>query len=91
MENAEKSPALPKTFANIIGSEFAERCSFYAVTALTPVYLTLQFQLADTAAAAIMYRFNMTAYFTCVLGGLAADWYLGRFRAILIFSWFTVL
>lgn len=91
MEIAATSPVLPKTFPNIISSEFAERCSFYAITALTPVYLTLRFGLADTAAASIMYQFNLVAYFTCVLGGLVADWYLGRFRAILLFSWFTVL
>ncbi len=86
----EKS-TLPKTFANIISSEFAERCSYYAVSVLTPVYLTQQFGLTNDAASGIMYRFITIAYFTCVLGGIVADWYLGRFRAILVFSWFTVL
>lgn len=83
-------PGLPKSFPNIIGSEFAERCSFYAITVLVPVYLTQKFFLSGTEATGIMYQFNTIAYFTCVLGGMAADWYLGRFRAILLFSWFTV-
>lgn len=91
MGNTVEISTLPKTFPNIISSEFAERCSYYAITVLTPVYLTQGFGLANDAASGIMYRFITIAYVTCVLGGLVADWYLGRFRAILVFSWFTVL
>lgn len=81
---------LPKTFPNIIGSEFAERCSYYAVSVLTPVCLTQKFGMTGASASGIMYQFITISYFTCVLGGIAADWYLGRFRAILVFAWFTV-
>lgn len=82
--------ALPKTFPNIIGSEFAERCSYYAVSVLTPVCLTQKFGMTSASASGIMYQFITISYCTCVLGGIVADWYLGRFRAILFFSWFTV-
>lgn len=62
--------ALPKTFPNIIGSEFAERCSYYAVSVLTPVCLTQKFGMSGASASGIVYQFITISYFTCVLGGL---------------------
>jgi POT family proton-dependent oligopeptide transporter len=86
-----KNKGLPRSFFNIIGGEFAERNSFYSLAVLTPTFLSVQFGMSQNDSAGVMYLFNTMAYATCVIGGIIADWYLGRYRAVLYFAWMTVL
>ncbi len=66
--------------------EFAERCSYYGMRAILPLYLTTKLGLPDEKASQWYYLFKMGCYFLPLLGGWLADRYLGKYWTIVGFS-----
>lgn len=66
--------------------EFAERCSYYGMRAILPLYLTTTLGFADKTAAPVYSAFKMACYFLPLLGGFIADRYLGKYWTIVGFS-----
>jgi POT family proton-dependent oligopeptide transporter len=66
--------------------EFAERCSYYGMRAILPLYLTSKIGLPDEKASEWYFAFKMGCYFLPLLGGWLADRYLGKYWTIVGFS-----
>lgn len=66
--------------------EFAERCSYYGMRAILPLYLTTQLKLPDETANEWYAAFKMACYLLPLLGGYLADRFLGRYWTIVGFS-----
>lgn len=76
----------PKGFWFFFWGEFAERCSYYGMRAILPLYLTTQLKMPDDKASEWYYSFKMACYFLPLLGGWLADRYLGKYWTIVGFS-----
>jgi len=66
--------------------EFAERCSYYGMRALLPLYLTTRLGFPDAKMNEWYYAFKMSCYFLPLLGGFLADRYFGKYWTIVGFS-----
>jgi POT family proton-dependent oligopeptide transporter len=76
----------PRGFYYIFFGEFAERCSYYGMRAILPLYLTSILAFSDSHAAAIYSSFKAACYLLPLLGGFLADRYFGRYWTIVGFS-----
>ena len=91
-----KNDKLPKSVPYIIGNEAAERFSFYAIRAIMPTFLVAQFfnptanpaltTVAEAKSNELNHLFVVFAYFMPLIGGIAADWFFGKFKVILYVS-----
>src|SRR2546427_2001511 len=83
-------PAAPDThptgFWFFFWGEFAERCSYYGMRAILPLYMTTRLAMPDDQAAAWYSYFKAACYLLPLLGGYLADRYLGRYWTIIGFS-----
>ncbi|MCP9222634.1 peptide MFS transporter [Erythrobacter sp. LQ02-29] len=61
-----------------------EQFSYYGMRALLVYYMTKQLMFAQGHASLVYGAYTATAYFTPIVGGVIADRYLGKRRAILI-------
>lgn len=81
---------MPTSVPYIIGNEAAERFSFYGMKAILTTFLAAQFfaSSADPRAAANeqTHAFIAMTYLLPLLGGMMADWFLGKYRTILYLS-----
>jgi POT family proton-dependent oligopeptide transporter len=85
---------MPRGIPYIIGNEFAERFSYYGMRAVLYAFMTTALLSHDGAADLMseaeastwIHSFMTAVYFTPLLGALAADLWLGKFRAIMILS-----
>src|SRR5580700_3571681 len=83
------TPALqrhPLGFWFFFWGEFAERCSYYGMRAILPMYLTSALMMPDTTAGTVFFSFKMGCYFLPLLGGFLADRYFGKYWTIVGFS-----
>jgi len=87
----EKIQAYPKHVFFIIGNEFCERFTFYGMRAVLLLYLRNYLGWTDDQAISIYHVFVMFVYFFPILGGIAADSWLGRFHTIVYLSVVYVL
>lgn len=76
----------PKGLYFFFWGEFAERCSYYGMRAILPMYLATQLGMPDEQASMWYYLFKMACYFLPMLGGWLADRYLGKYWTIVGFS-----
>jgi POT family proton-dependent oligopeptide transporter len=76
----------PRGFYYIFFGEFAERCSYYGMRAILPLYLTSVLAFSDSRAAAIYSSFKAACYLLPLLGGYLADRFFGRYWTIIGFS-----
>ncbi len=86
----------PKGFLYIISNEAAERFSFYGMSAILPTFLVSQFFnphhikgltiQAEALANEKTHFFVTLAYFLPIIGGIAADWFFGKYKVILYVS-----
>jgi POT family proton-dependent oligopeptide transporter len=86
----------PKAAPFIVGTETAERFSYYGMRAILPTFLITQFfnphndpAIADAAKAhsnEVSHLFNALVYLLSIAGGLIADYLLGRYWTIIILS-----
>ncbi len=90
----EQTSGFPKGIPYILGNEMAERFSFYGMKAILTVYMTqhLVDSMGEEAtfneerAKAVYHTFTAWAYFFPLIGGLLADRFLGKYRAIITLS-----
>jgi len=75
----------PPALYFIFWGEFAERCSYYGMRALLPLYLTSTLLYSDTQMAGFYSYFKAACYFLPLVGGIIADRYLGRYWSLAIF------
>lgn len=77
---------------SLILAEFSERASYYGYRVILQSFLTtavvsLGIDLLDPHEAAAIVRGNIAlAYVVPLFAGLLADWYLNRYRTLLLFS-----
>ena len=93
---ASNKTGFPAGIPFIVLNEAAERFSFYGIKAILTVFLVTQFynpgglseldQSANALANEKTHLFNTLVYFLPVLGGIVADWYLGKYKTILYLS-----
>jgi POT family proton-dependent oligopeptide transporter len=76
----------PKGFFFIFWGEFAERCSYYGMRAILPLYLTTALLFEDGEASSTYSYFKSACYFLPLLGGYLADRYFGKYWTIVGFS-----
>ncbi len=89
---ADSAPAAKVPTGHPIGfwfffwGEFSERCSFYGMKAILPVYLTAIMAMSDAKAGTYMNWFKMGCYSLPLLGGFLADRFFGKYWTIVGFS-----
>lgn len=96
---AQSAPAqarYPRSIPFIIGNEAAERFSFYGMRSILSTFLVAQFfnpshnpalqSVAEAKSNDQVHFFVALAYFMPLVGGLAADWFLGKYKVILYVS-----
>lgn len=76
----------PPAFWFFFWGEFAERCSYYGMRAILPLYLTAALHFPDAKAGPIFYWFKMACYFLPLVGGFLADRFFGKYWTIVGFS-----
>src|SRR5262249_30195821 len=76
----------PPGFWFFLGGEFAERCSYYGMRAILPLYMTAQLGMSDDDAAQWYSLFKAACYLLPLLGGFLADRYFGKHWTIVGFS-----
>ncbi len=76
----------PAGFYFIFWGEFAERCSYYGMRAILPLYLTSALLLDDGLATSTYSYFKAACYFLPLLGGFLADRFFGKYWTIVGFS-----
>jgi POT family proton-dependent oligopeptide transporter len=76
----------PAGFYFIFWGEFAERCSYYGMRAILPLYLTTALLFEDGTATQTYSYFKSACYFLPLLGGYLADRYFGKYWTIVGFS-----
>jgi proton-dependent oligopeptide transporter, POT family len=76
----------PVGFWFFFWGEFSERCSFYGMKAILPVYLTAILAMTDATAGTYMNWFKMGCYALPLLGGFLADRFFGKYWTIVGFS-----
>ncbi|MFL5242567.1 MAG: peptide MFS transporter [Gemmataceae bacterium] len=76
----------PLGFYFIFWGEFAERCSYYGMRAILPLYLTSALLFEDGPATSTYSYFKSACYFLPLLGGFLADRYFGKYWTIVGFS-----
>ena len=87
---------LPRAVPYIIGNEAAERFSFYGIRSILSTFLVAQFfnpahnpalqTIAEARSNEQVHLFVTLAYFMPLLGGIAADWFFGKYKVILFVS-----
>ncbi len=85
---------MPKGIPYIIGNELAERFSFYGMKAILFVFMTQHLmdstgsydKMNDQEATFWIHTFTSVAYFTPILGAILSDFFLGKYKTILLLS-----
>jgi POT family proton-dependent oligopeptide transporter len=101
IESDIKKTGMPRSIPFIIGSEIAERFSFYGLRSIMVTYMAVAFfnpgkiasltAEADARANEMSHMFVMLAYFMPLVGALMADWFFGKYRVILFVSIFYTI
>ena len=96
IESGIKKTGMPKSVPFIIGSEIAERFSFYGLRSIMVTYMAVAFfnpamnpaltAEADAKANEMSHLFVTLAYFMPLVGAIMADWFFGKYRVILFVS-----
>src|SRR5580692_1793233 len=76
----------PTGFWFFFWGEFAERCSYYGMRAILPLYLTTALHFSLDSSNKIYFSFKMACYFLPLLGGFLADRFFGKYWTIVGFS-----
>jgi POT family proton-dependent oligopeptide transporter len=89
-------PKMPKAVPFIIGNEAAERFSFYGIRSILATFLVAQFfnptqnpaltAFAEARSNEQTHIFVSLAYVMPLLGGILADWFLGKYIVIFYVS-----
>lgn len=92
----KKKSGLPVSIPLIIANEGAERFSFYGMRSILVTFLVAQFfnpsinpamqTVAEAKANEVTHFFVSLAYALPFVGGIAADWFFGKYKVILYIS-----
>lgn len=92
----EKKGRIPKAVPYIVGNEAAERFSFYGMRSILSTFLVAQFfnpslnpsltAFAEAKSNEQVHIFVFVAYFMPLVGGILADWFLGKYVVIFYVS-----
>ena len=90
----ESTDGMPKGIPYIIGNELAERFSFYGMKAILVVFMTTYLVdgggsldvMTEDEAKGWYHTFTSAVYFTPLLGAIVSDWFLGKYRTIILLS-----
>lgn len=90
----EATDAMPSGIPFIVGNEAAERFSFYGMKAILFTFMTTHMldaagapdHLTEQEAKAFIHTFVAALYALPILGAIAADGWLGKYRVILALS-----
>src|SRR5712672_1702281 len=74
----------PRGLTILFLTEMWEQFSYYGMRALLVYYMTKQLLIGQEKASIIYGVYTAMAYFTPIFGGLIADRWLGRRRAVII-------
>jgi proton-dependent oligopeptide transporter, POT family len=74
----------PKGLTILFLTQMWEQFSYYGMRALLVYYMTRELLLGQEKASLIYGAYTATAYFTPIFGGMLADSWLGKRRAIII-------
>ncbi|XP_031637999.1 solute carrier family 15 member 2-like [Contarinia nasturtii] len=87
IENAEPQKlAYPKRVFLIIGNEFCERFNYHGMKAILAFYLRFKLGFTENDATVLYHAFVTLVYFTCIIGAVLSDVWLGKFKTILYLS-----
>lgn len=96
IQNESKKATMPKSIPYIIGSEIAERFSFYGLRSIMVTFMAVTFfnptlnpaltAEADAKANEMSHLFVTLAYFMPMIGAIMADWFFGKYRVIFLVS-----
>lgn len=81
-----RDDTMPAGIWYIVSNEFAERFSFYGITAILTTYLAQHLHFTDAKAASWQSLFKSGAYFSPLIGAIIADVFWGKFKTIMMFS-----
>jgi dipeptide/tripeptide permease len=93
-----KSGKMPAAIPYIVGNEAAERFNYYGLRAILTTFMVAQFynpsgstdpsvvQVAEATANAKTHDFVAMSYLLPMFGGMASDWFLGKYKTILYLS-----
>lgn len=74
----------PRGLTVLFLTQMWEQFSYYGMRALLVYYMTKQLMIGQEKASFIYGLYTATAYFTPIIGGIIADRWLGKRRAVLI-------
>jgi proton-dependent oligopeptide transporter, POT family len=86
---------MPASIPYIVGNEAAERFNYYGLRAILTTFMVAQFynpqhstdpavmQVAEATANAKTHDFVAMCYLLPMFGGMAADWFWGKYKTIL--------
>jgi proton-dependent oligopeptide transporter, POT family len=74
----------PKGLTILFLTQMWEQFSYYGMRALLVYYMTRELLLGQEKASLIYGAYTATAYFTPVFGGIIADRWLGKRRAVIV-------
>jgi POT family proton-dependent oligopeptide transporter len=89
---------MPASIPYIVGNEAAERFNYYGLRAILTTFMVAQFynpqhstdpavmQVAEATANAKTHDFVAMCYLLPMFGGMAADWFWGKYKTILYLS-----
>lgn len=88
------STRMPSGIPYIVGNEAAERFSFYGMKAILTVFMTEHLlgsngevdAMSDPQARFWVHTFVVAAYFFPIFGAILSDWFLGKYKTILLLS-----
>lgn len=93
-----KSNKMPEAIPYIVGNEAAERFNYYGLRAILTTFMVAQFynptqstdpaimQAAEATANAKTHDFVAMSYLLPMFGGMASDWFWGKYKTILYLS-----
>ncbi len=86
MNRAEASPwfGQPRGLTVLFLTNMWEQFSYYGMRALLVFYMTKQLLIAQGGASLIYGTYTACAYFTPIIGGVIADRWLGKRRAVIV-------
>ena len=75
----------PTGFWFFFWGELAERCCYYGMRTILPLFLSKELNFTEAQTSSVNYYFFALVYFMPLLGGYIADRYLGKYLTIVIF------
>lgn len=70
----------------IIVNEFCERFCYYGLRAILVLYLKQKLMFEEREATVIFHVFSLFVYFSCIIGAILADGFIGKFNTIFLLS-----